>query len=103
MEQRVADKNVDQSEKGMEIITQEAIQSIAPEDWKKECNHVDCLRYKFQHDDQLYELEEREIISLGGEGSGRVLKYFLILDIVFFPTTRTFLLHRFFLLPLQFT
>lgn len=43
----MADKNVDQSEKDMEIITKEAIQSITPEDWKKEWNHVDCLRYKF--------------------------------------------------------
>lgn len=52
------------------ILTKEATQSITPEDWKKECNHVDRLKDKFWHDGMLYELEERElIISLGGEDS----------------------------------
>ncbi|XP_072947700.1 uncharacterized protein [Epargyreus clarus] len=70
IKQRVADKNVDQLEKDIERLTKEAIQNISPEDWKKECNHVDRLRDKFWHNDRLYELEERElIISLGGEDS----------------------------------
>ncbi|CAK1585430.1 unnamed protein product [Parnassius mnemosyne] len=70
MKQTVADKNVDQSEKDIERLTKEAIQSITPEDWKRECNHVDRLRDKFWHADRLYELEEQElVISLGGEDS----------------------------------
>ncbi|CAF4940522.1 unnamed protein product [Pieris macdunnoughi] len=35
MKQRVADKNIDQSEKDIERLTKAAIQSITPEDWKK--------------------------------------------------------------------
>ncbi|CAG4974205.1 unnamed protein product [Colias eurytheme] len=40
VKQRVSDKNVEQLESRIETITLEALQSITPDDWKKEVNHV---------------------------------------------------------------
>lgn len=66
--QRVADKNIDQSERQIEKITRDAISSITAADWKKEVNHVERLQEEYCRSDGL--LNERElIISLGGEES----------------------------------
>lgn len=70
VKQRVADKNIDQSERLIEKLTREAIQSISVEDWKKEVNHVQRLEKEYWVKDRLKEHQERElIISLGGEES----------------------------------
>ncbi|XP_045453649.1 uncharacterized protein LOC123662923 [Melitaea cinxia] len=47
MKQRVADKNVSQSEKEIEKLTRDAIKSISADDWKTEINHVDRLRQQY--------------------------------------------------------
>ncbi|CAH2109036.1 unnamed protein product [Euphydryas editha] len=66
MKQRVADKNVTQSETDILNLTKNAIKSITPSDWKKEINHVDRLRQKYWESDRLGEIYERELlISLG--------------------------------------
>lgn len=68
VKQRVADKNIDQSERLIEKLTREAIQSISVADWKKEVNHVQRLEEEYWVKDRLQEHRERElIISLGGE------------------------------------
>lgn len=70
MNQRMADKTTDQSKRDTERLIKEAIQSISPEDWKSECNHVEMLREKFWQNDKLDEHEESELIpTLGGENS----------------------------------
>lgn len=68
VKQRVADKNIDQSERLIEKLTREAIQSISVADWKKEVNHVQRLEEEYWVKDRLQEHRGRElIISLGGE------------------------------------
>ncbi|XP_045455122.1 uncharacterized protein LOC123664648 [Melitaea cinxia] len=68
--QRVADKNIDQSERQIETLTKEAIASITTEDWRKEINHVERLEKQYWDNDRLQEIQERElIISVGGEES----------------------------------
>ncbi|CAK1602378.1 unnamed protein product [Parnassius mnemosyne] len=68
VKQKVADKNVSQSEKEIQKLTLEAINSISVEHWKKEVNHVDRLRQQYWDSGRLQELNERElIISVGGE------------------------------------
>lgn len=70
VKQRVADKNIDQSEREIENLTREAINSITVSDWKKEIEHVEKLEKDYWESDHLQETQEREfIISLGGEES----------------------------------
>ncbi|KAL4718754.1 hypothetical protein ACJJTC_001897 [Scirpophaga incertulas] len=70
VKQRVADKNVSQSEKEIEKLTRDAINSITPSDWKKEVNHVERLQQEYWEKDHLEEENVREfIISLGEESS----------------------------------
>ncbi|XP_072933654.1 uncharacterized protein [Epargyreus clarus] len=70
VKQRVADKNIDQSERQIEQLTREAIQSITAADWRKEVNHVRRLEEEYWAKDRLQEMREREfVISLGGEES----------------------------------
>lgn len=70
VKQRVADKNVTQSEREIENLTKKAIKSITVADWKKEINHIERLEKEYWDKDRLQEIEEREfIISLGGEES----------------------------------
>lgn len=66
----MADKNIEQSERHIERLTREAIESITAADWKKEVNHVERLQKEYWESDRLQEINEREfIISLGGEES----------------------------------
>lgn len=68
VKQRVADKNINQSEREIENLTWEAIRSITVTDWKKEINHVERLENEYWEEDRLQDILEREfIISLGGE------------------------------------
>lgn len=53
VKQRVADKNIDQSEKKIEQLTKDAIKSITPADWKKEVNHVERLQREYWEKDHL--------------------------------------------------
>lgn len=68
VKQRVADKNVNHSEREIENLTRKAIKSITVSDWKKEVNHVERLEKEYWKTDHLQEIQQRElIISLGGE------------------------------------
>nr|XP_053608001.1 uncharacterized protein LOC128673871 [Plodia interpunctella] len=58
VKQRVADKNVDQSERQIEKLAREAIQSITQDDWKKEINHVDRLRKAYWEKQGLEDARE---------------------------------------------
>ncbi|KAL4703054.1 hypothetical protein ACJJTC_009736 [Scirpophaga incertulas] len=58
------------SEKEIEKLTRDAINSITPSDWKKEVNHVERLQQEYWEKDHLEEENVREfIISLGEESS----------------------------------
>ncbi|XP_048482148.1 uncharacterized protein LOC125489667 [Plutella xylostella] len=70
IKQRLADKNIDQSEKLFEQWTREAIKSITVEDWKKEVDHIQRLEEEYWVKDRLQEHQERQFIKhLGGEES----------------------------------
>ncbi|CAH2092202.1 unnamed protein product [Euphydryas editha] len=62
LKQRVADKNVLQMEKDIEGLTNDALNSITADDWKREINHVDRLREEYWKKDRLFDLREREMI-----------------------------------------
>lgn len=62
VKQRVADKNVSQTEKDIEKLN--TINSITEEDWKKVINHVDRLRQQYWANNRLQEFNEL-IISAG--------------------------------------
>lgn len=68
MKQRIADKNVEQSERHIESLTRQAIQSITPTDWKKQINHVDRLRQEYWEKLGLQDAREL-IINLNGADS----------------------------------
>ncbi|KAL4721094.1 hypothetical protein ACJJTC_009255 [Scirpophaga incertulas] len=58
------------TEKEIEKLTRDAINSITPSDWKKEVNHVERLQQEYWEKDHLEEENDREfIISLGEESS----------------------------------
>ncbi|CAH2102996.1 unnamed protein product [Euphydryas editha] len=69
IKKRVADKYVTQSEKDIIKLTQNAIKSITPSDWKKEVNGVDRLRRKYWESDRLGEIYERELLISVGQNS----------------------------------
>ncbi|XP_045506272.1 uncharacterized protein LOC123702539 [Colias croceus] len=70
VKQRVANKNVNQSEKEIEKLTRDALSSITPSDWKKEVKHIERLQREYWEKDHLEENNVREIIiSLGEESS----------------------------------
>lgn len=68
VKRRVADKNVAQNTKEIVKLTENAFASITPEDWSKQCKHVEHIEDEYFRNDRLIDEEtDRFIISTASD------------------------------------
>ncbi|CAG4961088.1 unnamed protein product [Colias eurytheme] len=68
LKRRIAEKNVGQEAKSIVKITEDAFRSITPEEWMKECCHVESIEDKYFNDGIAVDNEiDRFIIAVGDD------------------------------------
>ncbi|XP_045505993.1 uncharacterized protein LOC123703388 [Colias croceus] len=68
LKRRIAEKNVGQEAKNIVKITEDAFRSITPEEWMKECCHVESIEDKYFNDGIAVDNEiDRFIIAVGDD------------------------------------
>ncbi|XP_028032273.1 uncharacterized protein LOC114244599 [Bombyx mandarina] len=70
LKSRVASNNVSQEAGNIVKLTEEAFSSITPQDWQKQCEHINHLEDKFyERDGCMDNITDKFIIELGNDSS----------------------------------